>query len=449
MDNRVTFAGVGMFESSVICDSSVVSGMSDGEICVVGDSAHDRDFVDELERVRNLWADIYDERLYEYNVQVVARNGILSDGLREVIDSGVNMIVPLSTPNSEGRHCLAVRMLRGELAEFLPALIAEAERLSRSAIEDALMNLAVQESKTCRRLLARLRQGADDDDFAISVMSGAFADDDYDMALAPADDCMMSPSLSDVSYKESRRIFSRFVRNCKLVKRAERMGGDITQALEQKVMKAKRELDFVFGTIWGANKNMEDFKRFFLTQSDPKLKNSFDNYLNREKMAEQSNVSILIEHSADGIDPGRRNDGYYRVYADNGRQRVQVHFSRKPSCVVYMMYLLDRRRRGDDVDTLRIAKNKVLFCDIYRMVYGGSGVGSVFNGLTAKITAGKPRQTRLKDCYLDIQHSLREAVGMLGETALPFIIPNENSHLTIRADKISVPAPFDDAKFEY
>ena len=55
---------------------------------------------------------------------------------------------------------------------------------------------------------------------------------------------------------------------------------------------------------------------------------------------------------------------------------------------------------------------------------------------------GKVKEARLKDYYLDIRTSLDSSVAELGESALPFYIPNENSHITISKKNIIIPETF-------
>ena len=112
------------------------------------------------------------------------------------------------------------------------------------------------------------------------------------------------------------------------------------------------------------------------------------------------------------------------------------------------MYLMDKKKRGEDVDSLKISKNKEIFCKLYTEVYGSSAE-EVFIGLTSKIIKGEVRRTSLRDCYVDIQKSLKKVIDDLGEEVPPFVIPNENSHLTLRTEKITIPSVFDEVCFLY
>ena len=109
---------------------------------------------------------------------------------------------------------------------------------------------------------------------------------------------------------------------------------------------------------------------------------------------------------------------------------------------------MDKKKRGEDVDFLKISKNKEVFCKLYSQVYGSSAE-EAFKGLTSKVIKGEVRRTSLKDCYQDIQKSLKKAIDNLGEEVPPFVIPNENSHLTLRIEKIVIPTVFDEVCFLY
>jgi hypothetical protein len=71
-----------------------------------------------------------------------------------------------------------------------------------------------------------------------------------------------------------------------------------------------------------------------------------------------------------------------------------------------------------------------------------------FNSLATRFD-GKVKRSRLTDCYSDIRKALDESVSEFGESALPFYIPNEYSHITILSSNISVPAVFENVSFVY
>jgi hypothetical protein len=50
---------------------------------------------------------------------------------------------------------------------------------------------------------------------------------------------------------------------------------------------------------------------------------------------------------------------------------------------------------------------------------------------------------------VDIQKSLKKVIGDLGEEVPPFVIPNEDSHLSLRLEKISIPLVFKEVSFLY
>ena len=113
------------------------------------------------------------------------------------------------------------------------------------------------------------------------------------------------------------------------------------------------------------------------------------------------------------------------------------------------MYLLDRKQRGDEIDTLKISSNEKLFCELYGTVYNESEAKDTFKTLESRFDGGKVKRSRLTDCYSDIRKALDESVSEFGESALPFYIPNEYSHITVLSSNITIHETFKNLSFVY
>ena len=182
-----------------------------------------------------------------------------------------------------------------------------------------------------------------------------------------------------------------------------------------------------------------------------------DNCINRDKIAADSKIMVSVEYAKPEIDAKLdpkivnklKTNGKFRVYLSDGVDTVQVKFARAASCIVYIMYLLDRKQRGDEIDTLKISNNEKLFCELYGSVYNQSEAKDTFKTLESRFDGGKVKRSRLTDCYSDIRKALDESVSEFGESALPFYIPNEYSHITILSSNISIPTVFENVSFVY
>ena len=170
---------------------------------------------------------------------------------------------------------------------------------------------------------------------------------------------------------------------------------------------------------------------------------AYDRTINRDEIARNSNIKVLVQSPIseieDKLDPKTKNkkktNGKYRVYLSNEEKIVQVKFGRSASCVIYIMYLLDRKKRGDDIDTLDIINNKQLFTSIYTQIYNKYGVEDICKTIWG---TKKNDKSRLSDYYVNIRESLDEAVSEFKESSLPFYIPNKYSHITVLAENILI-----------
>ena len=328
----------------------------------------------------------------------------------------------------------------------------QAENFTKKAIEEALMNLAVQESVSCNKLfgdvyLNNLSSEVDEDPIGNILCSMG----DFAMAMAPTRG-LYGAIPSDTSYKKSREILSRFVENCKIINKNEKKS-KLSKAQVEKLQKAQSEVNYVFNLF-----TPNVYSRFALQmmkKNDIAL--AFDNCINRDKIAANSKIFVSVECAKPEIDAKLdpkivkklKTNGKFRVYLSDGVDTVQVKFGRAAACIVYIMYLLDRKQRGDEIDTLKISNNEKLFCELYGSVYDKSEAKDTFKTLESRFDGGKVKRSRLTDCYSDIRKALDESVAEFGESALPFYIPNEYSHITILSSNISVPAVFENVSFVY
>ena len=448
------FSKPNSFNAEIVRESSAISGLEDGKVYVL--AARTDLFVDAVKTAIKHFKNLMDKEglIYHYDVCVIdnIESVITSGVLYNAVRNGVNIVLPISTPNVTEKQYVVAKSEPALLDMYVPSMVMQAENLTKKSIEDALINLAVQESESCSKLfgdvyLNNLSSEIDDDPIGGILYSMG----DFAMAMAPTRG-LYEAIPADTSYKKSREIMSRFVENCKLINKTEKKS-KLSKAQVEKLQKAQSEVNYVFNLF-----TPNVYSRFALQmmkKNDISL--AFDNCINRDKIAADSKIMVSVEYAKPEIDAKLdpkivnklKTNGKFRVYLSDGVDTVQVKFARAASCIVYIMYLLDRKQRGDEIDTLKISNNEKLFCELYGSVYNQSEAKDTFKTLESRFYGGKVKRSRLTDCYSDIRKAIDESVSEFGESALPFYIPNEYSHITILSSNISIPTVFENVSFVY
>lgn len=448
------FSKPNSFNAEIVCEQTAISGLEDGKVYVL--AARTDMFVDAVKTATKNFKELMckDGLIYPYDIRVLEDFKTISanGALYEAVQNGVNLILPICTPSETEKQYIVAKSESALLDMFIPSMVMQAENLTKKAIEEALMNLAVQESVSCNKLfgdvyLNNLSSEVEEDPIGKILCSMG----DFAMAMAPTRG-LYEAIPSDTSYKKSREILSRFVENCKIINKNEKKS-KLSKAQVEKLQKAQSEVNYVFNLF-----TPNVYSRFALQmmrKNDIAL--AFDNCINRDKIAANSKIVVSVEYAKPEIDAKLdpkivkklKTNGKFRVYLSDGVDTVQVKFGRAAACIVYIMYLLDRKQRGDEIDTLKISNNEKLFCELYGSVYDKSEAKDTFKTLESRFDGGKVKRSRLTDCYSDIRKALDESVAEFGESALPFYIPNEYSHITILSSNISVPAVFENVSFVY
>ncbi len=192
----------------------------------------------------------------------------------------------------------------------------------------------------------------------------------------------------------------------------------------------KEELYFIFSII-----DPSTLRRFFLKQS-PRLQEKINNFINPKRQAEASMMNVEIR-KFDHIDKVKKTRGFYRVFMNKDEDRLMVDFSRRAGFVLYLMYLVDRKKNGDNVDTLDLGKYKQLFGELFRMTYGYSGE-SVFNDMIEN-SNDKAQQKGLYYVMQSIRHDVGQTCERMEEPAEPFLLRDTSAHLAVLPRHIIIP----------
>ena len=196
--------------------------------------------------------------------------------------------------------------------------------------------------------------------------------------------------------------------------------------------KINAELDWFFENIDSAT-----WKHFFLKQS-PKLQEKMFCFVNPKMQAEASTLDLKVEYIG-SIDKNKKNDGKYRLFMKREYETLMVHFQRKSGFILYLIYLIDRKKNGDKVDTLNLSQHKGLFSRLYEMTYSIDG-NKVFEDLMRHYNSDQ--EMKQKNIY-GVLDSIRKDVGAvcerMQEPPEPFLIQDISSHLAVLPQRILLP----------
>lgn len=426
------------FKVEVVSEENPIVNMQDGILYVVSEQV-DKMFVDELvNEVQRLKEGLdKDGLIYSYDINILNKSAeeISSGPLFDAIQNGVNVVLPICTPNVCEKKYIVAELKAHSHDILIPSMVMMAENYTKESIKEALLNLAVNEPEKCEELLINNLYGEKQDE-----KSGGF----WRMLFPAITLVAMAGALSPLvdyhlSYKDTKEIIGRFVKNWNTILRLD--GKELTPKQEEMLKKAERECKYVFdqfdtSVYYNFSKQISRNKNVLL---------AYEKTIDRDKIARNSNVKVLVQpplpEIEDKIDSSIKNklktNGKYRVYLQKDEKTVQVKFGRSSSCVIYIMYLLDRKKQGDNIDTLEIVNNKELFTSLYTQIYNDYDVKKACK--TIWTTKANSSKNKLSDYYVNIRESLINAVSEFKEeSSLPFYIPNKYSHITVLSDNITI-----------
>lgn len=113
----------------------------------------------------------------------------------------------------------------------------------------------------------------------------------------------------------------------------------------------------------------------------------------------------------------------YCIYLKNanGTERA-VTFKNYPSYCIYMMYIIDRVQRGDEVTDLAMKNLRKEFCNLYKTILSETdkNIKNFYEGMDYRIIpgTGKMRKGRYDDYIRDIHETLEKLVGAIDSIPL-------------------------------
>lgn len=357
---------------------------------------------------------------YEYELEIISSVELrnhprINERIEQYND---NIVLQLSSPIGRKKFLLA-KTDEKSLIETIMLMIYEAERNARYCIKETLKSFAIENTDEFKTLAIEATSSK-------SFLAQYFANLTEDMVQP----CFgMAASMSSI---KERLDVEGVITHKQRMESYMHLLDNLKNYHKNKDPKIDAELDLVFNSIDPAT-----WKLFFLKQS-PRLQEKMFNYINPRHLAESSIVDIEL-CKMNSIDKNRKNDGYYRLFLKREYESLMIHFSRKSGFILYLIYLLDRKKNGDKVDTLNILQYKELFSNLYKIVYGINGE-SIFTDMMKNFNANN--EVQQKGLYTVLK-SIRDDVGStcerMQEPAEPFLIHDISSHLAVLPKHIILP----------
>lgn len=368
-----------------------------------------------------------DDYYYDYDLAVVSHIELKNHPkIKERVELyGDNFLIQLPSYNAAGKkRFIVAKTTSDKLFENIALMMYAAERVAKFEMQDLLRSLLDDDVDEFVELT---RNAINDRNF----QSKLFAHLDGEGAMSPSFGMAASPSSirerleieGPITHQQRMEMYDRLFENLKKYHKTHDP-------------KIEAELDFIFSIIDPVTMRM-----FFLKLS-PKLQEKMYNFVNPKRLAEASTMDLKIVYS-EKIDTTRKNDGHYRLFLSRGDEQLMVHFSRSAGFVLYLIYLIDRKKNGDKVNTLNISQYKELFGKLYKLVYGdgkGNSGEAVFTDMTKNFNAKGNLQSKGLYTVLD---SIREDIGKtcerMQEPAEPYLLRDTAAHLAVLPQHIIIP----------
>ncbi len=341
--------------------------------------------------------------------------------IRERIDKyGENLIIQLKYYNKNGdKRFIIAKTDKDDLFNNIVQMVNAAESIAKFDVSILLKSFVDNDIDGFVELS---KDVFNDERFRADYIAGLTEEmmhPSFGMASFPSMFRKKTVSEGPFTYKQRVELWNRFFDNLKKTRK-------------KHDPQKEAELDYIIGLIEPAT-----FRKYFQKQSQKYLEKMFDS-VNPKRLAEVSQMDLVIR-KFENIDKNHRNDGHYRLYMCRGEESLMVHFSRSAGFVLYLIYLLDRKKNGDNVDSLNVTQYKELFSKLYKMTYRISG-DVIFTDMLKNFNSdGKLQQKGLYTVLNSIREDVGKTCERMLESAEPFILQDVKAHLAVLPKHIILP----------
>ena len=329
-----------------------------------------------------------------------------------------NFILPLNTPHLSGKQYLLLHSEENDLFKNLALMFYTSERISKYSAKKVLRQFAIFETDDFCELFGEV---VDFDKFYKNYFANKASS-------AEQPSFGMRPSMPAI--KEALEIEGdvTFVKKSEMI---HRMKDNIIKYKKTKDPKADAELSYILDGI-----DVETLLSFISKLPKQQI-DKFCDAANPQKQAESSKMVFEVK-KVGANDSAASTDGKYRLFLKKDHDQIQVHFKRKDSFVLYLIYLMDKYQ-NETVDTLEIKDYRKQFVTLFEETYPGDDGSLRFDSMVKHVDEkGNPRQAQIKHCYADIRESIGDACEKMREPSAPFVLKDAQDHLFVLQDRILI-----------
>lgn len=174
--------------------------------------------------------------------------------------------------------------------------------------------------------------------------------------------------------------------------------------------------------------------KFLLDHVDKKVRQDYvNNFFKPDLFVEKPSLKFEVKWIGH-TDVRKKSNGRARLYLNKNGREEQVHFTRRASFILYLLFLLEIYQT-EESGTLDITKSDEKFCCLFKEVYAYDGGMQQFKTLFGK---GSSEQELLRHCLSDIRKNIGYACGLLNEEASPFVLSSKQAHLCVQKKDIII-----------
>lgn len=375
-----------------------------------------KEIVDELFQPskRNLYLNSYDFEVLE-KMPVLDNHPQLNSAIEE---EKCNFILPLNTPHLSGKQYLLLHSEEEDLFKNLALMFYTSERISKNSVKEVLRQFALFETDDFCKLFGEV---VDFDKFYKNYFANkASSSAQLNFGMRPS-----MPTLRKALDIEGEVTFR------KKSEMLDELKETIIEYRKTKDLESDAKLSYILNSM-----DVESFLTFLSKLSMSQIE-KFCDIVNPRKQAEESKL-IFEVRKVGASDSMASTDGKYRLFLKKDFDQIQVHFKRKDSFVLYLIYLVDKYQ-NETVDTLEIKDHRKQFVTLFEETYPGDDGNLRFDRMVKHVDEkGNPRQAQIKHCYADIRESIGDACEKMREPAAPFVLKDAQDHLFVLKDRIFI-----------
>lgn len=365
-----------------------------------------------------------------YSLKILNRKALPKELARRCSLLNITAVVPLYRVD-QGEYVYYIAELKVDATDTVRNLVEVHESAERASHRNALVNFAYNAPELFET-------------WAFSK----FSQSDTETAVRePGLHCAVQSvrGITDnepSSLKEMQALVKRFLHNVKKYKETndKQAGEEIETVLENSIgITDDMWMTVVCGRMSPA------FQREF-----------FKMCIDRYSLGKNAKFKVVVKEETNNDKLAGNHGKYYvclRVTDGNEVREIALNFVNQPTAVVYIMYLIDRKRKGNKVERVDLKDNIQEFTKLYNLIYGEfiapSKIESHINKIITEendINGVKIKKTgRLKIYYEDISKVLDKNISRL-ENPLPYKV-NAKNHLTIPKENIEIPEKLMELRF--